>query len=192
MADRITAGSLQVDQELYNFINNEALPGTDISPEAFWGGLDSLVHGLGPRNQELLAARDELQARIDAWYRENGNQPIDLPEYKAMLREIGYLAPEGDDFTVDTANVDDEISTIAGPQLVVPVTNPRYALNAANARWGSFYDALYGTDVIPEDDGAERGTDYNPVRGAKVIAFARKFLNDTAPLTQGSHVDATG
>jgi malate synthase len=192
MADRITAGSLQVDQELYNFINNEALPGTDISPEAFWGGLDSLVHGLGPRNQELLAARDELQARIDAWYRENGNQPIDLPEYKAMLQEIGYLAPEGDDFTVDTANVDDEISTIAGPQLVVPVTNPRYALNAANARWGSFYDALYGTDVIPEDDGAERGTDYNPVRGAKVIAFARKFLNDTAPLTQGSHVDATG
>ena len=192
MADRITAGSLQVDQELYDFINNEALPGTDISPEAFWGGLDSLVHGLGPRNQELLAARDELQARIDAWYRENGNQPIDLPEYKAMLQEIGYLAPEGDDFTVDTANVDDEISTIAGPQLVVPVTNPRYALNAANARWGSFYDALYGTDVIPEDDGAERGTDYNPVRGAKVIAFARKFLNDTAPLTQGSHVDATG
>ncbi len=192
MADRIAAGSLQVDQELYDFINNEALPGTDISPDTFWNGLDTLVHGLAPRNKELLATRDELQARIDAWYQENKNEPIDLPEYKAMLQEIGYLVPEGDDFTVDTANVDDEISTIAGPQLVVPVTNPRYALNAANARWGSFYDALYGTDVISEDDGAERGTGYNAVRGAKVIAFARKFLDETTPLAQGSHADATG
>ncbi len=192
MADRIAAGSLQVDKELYDFINNEALPGTDISPETFWNGLESLVDGLAPRNRELLATRDELQAQIDAWYQENRDQPIDLPEYKAMLQEIGYLVPEGDDFTVDTANVDDEISTIAGPQLVVPVTNPRYALNAANARWGSFYDALYGTDVIPEDDGAERGSGYNAVRGAKVIAFARQFLDDTTPLAQGNHAHATG
>ena len=191
MTDRIEAGTLQVDKELYDFINNEALPGTGVSPEAFWSGFDRLVHDLAPRNRELLATRDDLQAKIDDWYQENRDQPIDLPDYKSVLQEIGYLVPEGDDFTVSTANVDPEISTIAGPQLVVPVTNARYALNAANARWGSLYDALYGTDVISDADGAERAGAYNKVRGDRVIAFARAFLDSTAPLAAGSHADAT-
>ena len=142
MTDRIEAGALQVDKEMYDFINDEALPGTGIAPEAFWSGFDKLIHDLSPRNRELLATRDELQVRIDAWYQESGGQASDLPAYKAVLREIGYLLPEGDDFTVSTTNVDPEISTIAGPQLVVPLTNARYSLNAANARWGSLYDAL--------------------------------------------------
>ena len=189
--DRIAAGGLQVDKQLYDFINDEALPGTGVSPEAFWSGFDRLVHGLAPRNRELLTKREDLQRRIDAWYRENHDEPIDLPEYKAMLQEIGYLVPEGEDFSATTANVDPEISTIAGPQLVVPVTNPRYALNAANARWGSLYDALYGTDVIPEDGGCERTAEYNPVRGARVIARSREFLDAAAPLAGGSHADAT-
>ena len=191
MTDRIAAGALQVDRELYDFINDEALPGTGISPEAFWSGFDRLIHDLSPRNRELLATRDELQARIDAWYQESGGQASDLPAYKAVLQEIGYLVPEGDDFTVSTANIDPEISTIAGPQLVVPVTNARYSLNAANARWGSLYDALYGTDAISEEGGAERADGYNKVRGASVIAFARDFLDASAPLASGSHRDAT-
>ena len=147
MSERIGIGGLQVDRQLHDFINGEALPGTGVSAAAFWAGLDRLIHGLAPRNRALLAKRDDLQRRIDAWYREMHDQPIDLDDYKAVLREIGYLVPEGDDFTVRTANVDPEISTIAGPQLVVPITNARYALNAANARWGSLYDALYGTDA---------------------------------------------
>ena len=191
MTDRVNAGGLQVDKELYDFINDEALPGTGIAPATFWSGFDGLVHDLAPRNRELLATRDELQTRIDAWYRENRDQPIDLAEYKTVLQEIGYLVPEGEDFTVDTANVDPEISTIAGPQLVVPVTNPRYALNAANARWGSLYDALYGTDAIPETDGAERTADYNKVRGDRVIAYVRRFLDATAPLADGSHAEVS-
>ena len=190
MTDRIETGGLQVDEKLYNFINDEALPGTGISPEAFWGGFDQLVHDLSPRNRELLAKRNELQRRIDAWYQEYRDQAIDLSDYKAVLQEIGYLVQEGDDFTVSTANVDPEISTIAGPQLVVPVTNARYALNAANARWGSLYDALYGTDAIPEE-GAKRLGDYNPIRGARVIAVARDFLDSAAPLAHASHTDTT-
>ena len=191
MTDRIEAGALQVDKELYDFINDEALPGTGIAPEAFWSGFDKLIHDLSLRNRELLATRDELQARIDAWYQESGGQASDLPAYKAVLREIGYLLPEGDDFTVSTTNVDPEISTIAGPQLVVPLTNARYSLNAANARWGSLYDALYGTDAISEVDGAARAGGYNKVRGGRVIAFARDFLDASAPLASGSHRDAT-
>ena len=186
MTDRIKTGGLQVDKKLYDFINDEALPGTGVSQETFWSGLDRLVHGLSPRNRELLAKRDELQRHLDAWYQENRDQSIDLDEYKTILKEIGYLVQEGDDFSVSTSNVDPEISTIAGPQLVVPVTNARYALNAANARWGSLYDALYGTDAIPED-GAERTSEYNPVRGARVIAVARDFLDTAAPIVRGSH-----
>ncbi len=189
--DRVAAGGLQVDKELYDFINDEALPGTGVSQEAFWSGFDRLVHGLAPRNRELLAKREDLQRRIDAWYRENHDEPIDLPEYKAMLQEIGYLVPEGGDFSATTANVDPEISTVAGPQLVVPLTIARYALNAANARWGSLYDALYGTDAIPEDGGCERTAEYNPVRGARVIAWARDFLDRVTPLAGGSHAAAT-
>ena len=190
MTVRIEAGGLQVDKKLYDFINDEALPGTGVSQKTFWSGFGRLVQDLSPQNRELLAKRDDLQRRIDAWYQEYRGQSINLAEYKAVLQEIGYLVPEGDDFTVRTANVDPEISTIAGPQLVVPVTNPRYALNAANARWGSLYDALYGSDVIPEE-GAEHTGDYNPVRGALVIAAARDFLDTAAPLANGSHTDAT-
>jgi len=191
MTDRIEAGALQVDKELYDFINDEALPGTDIAPEAFWSSFDSLIHDLAPRNRELLATRDDLQAKIDAWYQEHRDQATDLPAYKAFLREIGYLVPEGGAFSVGTRNVDPEISTIAGPQLVVPVTNARYSLNAANARWGSLYDALYGTDAISEEGGAELTAGYNPTRGAAVIAFARDFLDTSAPLANGSHRNVT-
>ena len=191
MTERVNAGGLQVDKKLHDFINDEALPGTGITPDTFWSGFDRLVQDLAPRNRELLDTRDELQRRLDAWYRENRDQPIDLDEYKAVLQEIGYLVPEGGDFAAATANLDPEISTIAGPQLVVPVTNPRYALNAANARWGSLYDALYGTDAIPEDDGAERTAKYNKVRGDRVIAHVRGFLDQAAPLATGSHADVT-
>ena len=189
--DRIERGGLKINKKLSDFIDDEALPGTGVSPESFWSGLGKLVHDLSPRNRELLAKRDDLQQRIDAWYSENRHQSINLRDYKTFLQEIGYLVPEGNDFTVSTANVDPEISTIAGPQLVVPVTNPRYALNAANARWGSLYDALYGTDAIPEDSGAERTENYNEVRGARVIARARAFLDSALPLSNGSHADAT-
>jgi len=189
--DRIEAGALKVDKELYDFINDEALPGTGIAAETFWSNFDSLIHDLSPRNRTLLATRDELQAEIDSWYQESQGQAVDLPEYKAVLQKIGYLVQEGGDVTVSTANIDPEISTIAGPQLVVPVTNARYALNAANARWGSLYDALYGTDAIADEGASERGGEYNQVRGARVIAFARAFLDASAPLAHGSHSDVT-
>ena len=191
MTERIETGGLQIHKDLNDFINDEALPGTGLSPDDFWSSFGKLVHDLSPRNRELLVKRDDLQRQIDAWYSENPDQPIDLTDYKAVLQEIGYLVPEGDNFTVNTANVDPEISTIAGPQLVVPVTNARYALNAANARWGSLYDALYGTDAISEDNGAERSDDYNQVRGARVIARGRDFLYSTALLSNGSHTEAT-
>ena len=190
MTDRIQLGSLQVSTLLHNFVNQQALPGTGIEPAAFWAGLEKIVNDLAPRNRELLAKRDALQAKIDAWHVANKGS-FDFGKYKAFLQEIGYLQPEGAAFQVSTENVDTEIATTAGPQLVVPVMNARFALNAANARWGSLYDALYGTDAIPYSDGAEAGKTYNPVRGAKVIEFARQFLDEAAPLASGSHKDAT-
>ena len=192
MTDMIQAGNIQVAEELYNFINEEALPGTGVDQDHFWSSLDDLVNELGPKNAALLTKRDALQMRIDAWHRENKDKEFDPAAYKAFLKEIDYLVPEGPDFQVETANVDPEIGEIAGAQLVVPITNARYALNAANARWGSLYDALYGTDVISEDGGAELGSGYNPARGAKVIAYARDVLDSAAPLASGSHADATG
>ena len=192
MTDRVTVGNLRVAQVLYDFINNEALPGTDVDLDSFWAGVDKVVADLAPQNQDLLARRDELQARIDRWHRQHVIEPIDPEAYRQFLTEIGYLLPEPDDFTITTAGVDDEITTTAGPQLVVPVLNARFALNAANARWGSLYDALYGTDVIAETDGAEKTTSYNKVRGDKVIAYARGFLDQAVPLASGSYTDALG
>ncbi len=192
MTDRVSVGNLRVARVLYDFINTEALPGTDIDPDSFWAGVDKVVTDLQPQNQDLLARRDQLQAQIDKWHRHHVIEPIDPETYRQFLTEIGYLLPEPADFTITTSGVDAEITTTAGPQLVVPVLNARFALNAANARWGSLYDALYGTDVIPESDGADKGTSYNKVRGDKVIAYARKFLDEAVPLSSGSWADATG
>src|SRR6201995_4176965 len=191
MTDRVSVGNLRVARVLYDFVNNEALPGTDIDPDSFWAGVDKVVTDLTPKNQDLLRRRDELQAQIDKWHRQRVIEPIDAEAYKQFLVDIGYLQPEPGNFTI-TTSVDDGITTTAGPQLVVPVLNARFALNAANARWGSLYDALYGTDVIGEDDGAEKGTSYNTVRGDKVIAYARKFLDGAVPLASGAWSEATG
>lgn len=182
---------LSIDSALYDFIVNEALPGTGVDAERYFSDFSAIVHELAPENRALLAKRDALQEKLDGWYRENG-APVDMAAYEAFLREIGYLLPEGGDFKVTTDHVDPEIASVAGPQLVVPVMNARYALNAANARWGSLYDALYGTDAISEVDGAEKGKGYNPKRGAKVIAWARGFLDDSAPLAGASWRDAAG
>ena len=189
MRATISVDELKVDQGLYDFINNEAIPDTGVQAQTFWKGFASLVRTLAPRNAALLRKRDELQAQIDSWHRQNPGAAFDHAKYKAFLREIGYLVAEGAPFAVSTADVDAEIAHIAGPQLVVPVSNARYALNAANARWGSLYDALYGTDAIPEA-GAARGAKYNPQRGALVIAFARNFLDQNFALANGSHRDA--
>ena len=190
MTDHITVGAIQVAQSLYQFINEEALPGADIDRSDFWISVNGILADLAPRNRDLLAKRDRLQAEIDDWHQARKGQDFDAAAYKAFLSEIGYLVEEGERFSIDTDSVDPEISSIAGPQLVVPVMNARYALNAANARWGSLYDALYGTDAISEDGGATLGVGYNPLRGAKVIDYARSFLNDAAPLENGSHADA--
>ena len=191
MTERVTLGRLQVAANLKRFIEDEVLPGTGIEAAAFWQGLDALVHDLAPKNRELLAERDRLQLELDAWHKANPGPIKDMAAYRAFLESIGYLLPVPGEVKIDTANVDSEIATQAGPQLVVPIMNARYALNAANARWGSLYDALYGTDAISEEGGAQKGPGYNEVRGAKVIAFARNFLDQAAPLAEGSHADAT-
>ncbi|HBO95371.1 MAG: malate synthase G [Pseudomonadales bacterium] len=191
MTARTKIGGLEIATQLHDLVANEIAPGTGVEPAHFWAELEKIVAELAPKNKALLAKRDDIQAKIDAWHQARAGQAIDMAEYKAFLTELEYLLPEGDDFEVATSNVDPEIATIAGPQLVVPVMNARYALNAANARWGSLYDALYGTNVISEEGGAEKGKGYNPVRGNKVIAYARAFLNEAAPLASGQHEDAT-
>jgi len=191
MTDRIQVAGLQVAKELYDFINDKAIPGTGVDKDAFWSEFSAIANELAPKNKALLAKRDELQAKIDAFHKERQGKAHDFAEYKAFLQEIGYLVEEGADFQASTENVEPEIAEMAGPQLVVPVMNARFALNASNARWGSLYDALYGTTVIPETDGAEKGTSYNKVRGDKVIAYARNVLDTAAPLANGSHTGTT-
>ena len=185
----VTVGRLEVAASLDDFVRRELAPGTGIDPDRFWADFGALVADLDPRARELLATRDDLGARIDAWHIARRSRPHDTDAYEAFLRDIGYLAGEPDDPRVVTTDVDPEIAEVAGPQLVVPVDNARYALNAANARWGSLYDALYGTDVIPTDGGATRNGPYNPIRGDRVIAYARDLLDRHAPLTTGSHSD---
>ena len=191
MQERVSISGLQVAQPLFQFIEEQAMPGTGVESQAFWKGFADLVNDLVPVNRGLLEKRDAIQAKIDSWCIEQRGKPLDMPAYKAFLAEIGYLVPEGNAFAVTTSNVDDEIAVVAGPQLVVPVNNARYALNAANARWGSLYDAFYGTDVIAEEDGLEKGMTFNEKRGAAVVARVCDFLDDAVPLTDGSHADVT-
>ena len=191
MTPRITIGSLSVAKVLHDLVAERIAPGTGVSPLTFWIGLERIVTELGPRNRELLAKRDALQARIDSWHLEQRGHAFDASAYKRFLTEIGYLVPEGAPFQVGTESVDDEIAQIAGPQLVVPVMNARFALNAANARWGSLYDALYGSDVIGDADGLGKGSAYNPKRGDAVMAKACTLLDQAVPLAQGSHTDVT-
>jgi len=188
MTDRTNVHRLQVASELFRFIEQQVLPGTGIEPTAFWLGFDAIVHDLAPKNAALLAERDRLQSQLDAWHKQNPG-PIKAPrKYRAFLEKIGYLVPVPARTRVTTKHVDAELALQAGPQLVVPITNARYALNAANARWGSLYDALYGTNVIPEDNGAEKGRGYNPVRGERVIATANQFLDQAVPLAESKSI----
>ncbi|MCW2932639.1 MAG: aceB, partial [Actinomycetia bacterium] len=191
VTDRTLAGGLQVATCLHAFLAEEALPAAGIDPAGFWDGVARIIEDLTPVNRALLARRDELQAAIDDWHRARAGQPLDVAEYRAFLTGIGYLADDPGPFQVAPVNVDPEISSLAGPQLVVPVSNARFAINAANARWGSLYDALYGTDAIPEDFGATRHGSYNPVRGPRVIDTVRAFLDETVPLAGASHRDVT-
>ncbi|MDH5856700.1 malate synthase G [Lampropedia aestuarii] len=189
---RTKVHNLQVATSLKSFVDEQVLPGTGVASDAFWSGFDALVSEYAPKNAALLAERDRLQTELDTWHKAHPGPVTDLAAYRSFLEGIGYIVPSPADAQATTTNVDDELAVLAGPQLVVPILNARYALNAANARWGSLYDALYGTDAIASDDGAEAGKGYNPVRGAKVIAFARQFLDDSAPLANGSYKDATG
>ena len=191
MGNRIEIGNLRIDGDLYALVRDEIAPGTGIEADAFWKALGDIIAAFAPENKALLEKRDTLQRQVDAWHLAHKDEPLDGEAYSAFLTEIGYLLPEGRDFTVITEDVDIEISLISGPQLVVPTDNARYALNAANARWGSLYDALYGTDVIDESDGATRGTTYNPVRGVKVIAYTERFLDEMTALETGSFSDVT-
>jgi malate synthase len=191
MTEYVQSGGIQVAKELYDFINDSAIPGTGLEAQDFWAKFDKIANELAPKNRALLAKRDDLQAKIDAYHTERAGQSHNAVEYKAFLQKIGYLVPTGDDFQATTVNVEPEIAKMAGPQLVVPIMNARFALNASNARWGSLYDALYGTKAISEEDGATKGPGYNQVRGDKVIAYARSFLNDSAPLSAGDHADST-
>ena len=191
MTERIQVSRLQVSQAIHDLVKHEIIPGTGIDLEAFWQSFSAIIDEFAPKNRQLLKKRDQLQAQIDAWHQQHNGRVHNPREYKAFLTEIDYLVPEGEDFSITTENVDPEIAQQAGPQLVVPVMNARFALNAANARWGSLYDGLYGTDVLPETGGAEKTAEYNPVRGALVIAYARKLLDDTTPLAGRSHKEAT-
>jgi malate synthase len=191
MTDYVTRGRLQVAAELDRFLADEALSGIDIDAQAFWAGVEAMIQDLAPRNRALLEKRDALQQKLDDWHRSHPGPIHDLSTYRDFLSEVGYLVEPPERVRVSTANVDPEVALQAGPQLVVPVSNARYALNAANARWGSLYDALYGTDAIPDEDGAERGDAYNPERGKRVIAYTRSVLDQAAPLASGSHADAT-
>ena len=187
----ISKGSLSVSDKLANFVSDELLPGLAITPENFWDQLETIIHTFAPKNKELLAKRESIQGQIDQWHLANKDQPFNLELYKTFLKDIDYIVEEGGDFHITTQNVDPEIAMIAGPQLVVPVMNARFALNAANARWGSLYDALYGTDMIGEEDGASRAGAYNPIRGDKVIAFAKSFLDKHFPLKNASFNQVT-
>jgi malate synthase len=188
----VDAGGLRVAQPLHDFVRDEALPGTGLDPQAFWAGFAAIIDDLAPVNRALLRTRDDMQTAIDGWHKQHAARPIDAEAYHAFLTGIGYLQPEPPAFSITTTGVDAEIATLAGPQLVVPITNARYALNAANARWGSLYDALYGTDAIPETEGAERGRGLNPVRAGRVVERAKEILDRIAPLTEGSHAGVTG
>ncbi|MCW2844426.1 MAG: malate synthase [Nocardioides sp.] len=190
MAGRVQVGGLDVAEVLHRFVTDEALPGSGVDAEAFWAGFAAIVHELAPRNRELLARRDQLQSQLDEWHRNQPGSP-DADAYAAFLREIGYLLDEPGDVAVTTADVDDEVASIAGPQLVVPLLNARFATNAVNARWGSLYDALYGSDVVPQEGDLAPGDDYNKVRGDEVIRRGRAFLDEHFPLVSGSHADAT-
>src|SRR5699024_3336838 len=189
MTRYVTRAGLQVGAPLDELVDR-ALPGTGVTTATFWQTLANLVADFTLRNRTLLAAREDLQARINNWHRQHRQQPFDTVAYKQFLVDIGYLEPEGEDFEISTANVDAEIASIAGPQLVVPISNARFSLNAANARWGSLYDAVYGTDVITEAGGAEKTSGFNPVRGAKVVAWAAAFLDEVFALVSGMHADA--
>jgi len=191
MASRVEVGGLRIDEQLYRLVRDEIAPGTGVKADDFWKSLGAIVRDLGPKNRALLAKRDRLQKQIDQWHLARSGQPFNRADYTAFLREIGYLVPEGKKFKITTANVDAEIAAIAGAQLVVPLDNARYALNAANARWGSLYDALYGTNVIPEGEGAEKGEAYNPRRGAKVIAYTEEFLDKVVALKRASYSDVS-